>query len=451
MGKIREETGDIFASPRGSVLIHACNLQGTWGKGVALEFRNRVKHLLSTLTKSSKLDHQLICDQYIDAFKIYQDHCKHFLEHPEKSLESLVGTALIMTPNDPHCYRLRRQGIFIACLFTSRGYGRRRDSEHEILENTRLALNDLHRRIETIKEGEPVLVKYGNSEGRVLIGNCKAVKLNSGNFGIDWKKTKSVLEAGPLDIVVVSPDEGPAGPRPGNRESDDERGHSEVKKARKKDEGGNEKNTVDTQQGSLSKTSTRDQSSSGADSELFVSESKKESPRKGIMSKKSQPFESDEDWSSAPAPAPAPGTKKQERLSLVAEAALKRIPNSSASEAKKQSPQKGTKREESQAAESDHAEVANPRKRVEGGNKESTVDTHQGSSSKTLTRSRSSSRADDEPLASGSKKQSPHKGTKRKNSQPFESYSDWSQAQSPAPKPKKQKKKPASEDEEPKD
>lgn len=38
---IKETEGDIFSSPDGSVLIHACNCQGAWGAGVAAAFRTK--------------------------------------------------------------------------------------------------------------------------------------------------------------------------------------------------------------------------------------------------------------------------------------------------------------------------------------------------------------------------------------------------------------------------
>ena len=48
-------------------------------------------------------------------------------------------------------------------------------------------------------------------ENRVPIGDCRAVRLNSGKFGVPWERTKRVLEEGPLDMVIVKPigDDGP--------------------------------------------------------------------------------------------------------------------------------------------------------------------------------------------------------------------------------------------------
>lgn len=39
------------------------------------------------------------------------------------------------------------------------------------------------------------------------MGSCYAVRINSGRFGVEWQKTKAVLEAGDLDVTVVRPRE----------------------------------------------------------------------------------------------------------------------------------------------------------------------------------------------------------------------------------------------------
>jgi len=49
--------------------------------------------------------------------------------------EALVGTCLL----------IRGEGHDVACLFTSRAYGRRKDSPREILDATRSAVGDLLR------------------------------------------------------------------------------------------------------------------------------------------------------------------------------------------------------------------------------------------------------------------------------------------------------------------
>ena len=65
----------------------------------------------------------------------------------------------------------------------------------EILDNTKNALEDLARQIGEIRES-----------GQEL-GVCHAVRINSGKFGVEWEKTKAVLEAGDLDITVFRPED----------------------------------------------------------------------------------------------------------------------------------------------------------------------------------------------------------------------------------------------------
>ena len=96
--------GDLFAAPAHSILVHACNTLGSWGSGIALTFRQN----------------------YPAQFAQYQAHCVTYGQ-------ALVGTCLLI-PGDKHG---------IACLFTSRAYGKYKDAPDEILAATRKALKDL--------------------------------------------------------------------------------------------------------------------------------------------------------------------------------------------------------------------------------------------------------------------------------------------------------------------
>ena len=59
------------------------------------------------------------------------------------------------------------------------------------MENTRKALENLAKQVAEMRAaGEEV-------------GKCCPVRINSGRFGVEWQKTKAVLEAGGLDITVV--------------------------------------------------------------------------------------------------------------------------------------------------------------------------------------------------------------------------------------------------------
>ena len=63
------------------------------------------------------------------------------------------------------------------------------------MDNTKSALKDLARQIAEIQQS-----------GQEL-GDCHAVRINSGKFGVEWQKTKAVLEAGDVDITVLRPEE----------------------------------------------------------------------------------------------------------------------------------------------------------------------------------------------------------------------------------------------------
>ena len=78
------------------------------------------------------------------------------------------------------------------------------------MENTKQALKDLAGQVAEMGES-------GEEEG----GKCYAVRINSGRFGVEWQKTKALLEAGDLDITVFRPEEdervGDAGPAAGRK------------------------------------------------------------------------------------------------------------------------------------------------------------------------------------------------------------------------------------------
>lgn len=88
---ISEHIGDLFDAPANSLLIHACNCKGWWGKGIAEAFK----------------------EKYPAAFKVYQAHCK------KTSERQLVGKALLIPPqpNDRHQH-------YVGCVFTSAAPGK---------------------------------------------------------------------------------------------------------------------------------------------------------------------------------------------------------------------------------------------------------------------------------------------------------------------------------------
>lgn len=118
--KLNYIRGDLFSAPRNAILVHACNTRGSWGGGMALAFR----------------------DQYPTQYESYRAHCK---EHGQ----SLIGTCLLLPGTD--------DSHSIACLFTSRAYGKRKDTPQEILSATRTAVQDL---LDQNKDGKPLHAWY---------------------------------------------------------------------------------------------------------------------------------------------------------------------------------------------------------------------------------------------------------------------------------------------------
>jgi ADP-ribose 1''-phosphate phosphatase len=110
--------GDIFHAPHGTVIIHACNCVGSWGVGSLLHSDKNIPQ----------------------AFEIYKDHCK------ESTPDELIRTALLIPPQvgDPQ--------HFVACLFTSKKYGRGKDTAQQILNATVPSLEHLTKHMDGVGE-----------------------------------------------------------------------------------------------------------------------------------------------------------------------------------------------------------------------------------------------------------------------------------------------------------
>ncbi|KAL9004446.1 MAG: hypothetical protein Q9188_002745 [Gyalolechia gomerana] len=213
MAIIEERVGDIFDSPPHSILIHACNTAGSWGKGVAAAFK---KYSPS-------------------AYQVQNLHCKR-PSSPSTPLpthqRNLVGTCLLLPPffpaqkTKPTDAQLEKQ-FWIACLFTSRGYGKNTDTAEDILDATKRAVEDLGRQIREYKES------FERGEVKDEMGGCVGVRINSGLFGVEWERTKEVLEGGGVDMLVLRPAEmkgGDDGVKKGVKRKDgpgDKEGHEE--------------------------------------------------------------------------------------------------------------------------------------------------------------------------------------------------------------------------------
>ncbi|KAI1908881.1 ADP-ribose 1''-phosphate phosphatase [Ophidiomyces ophidiicola] len=231
-----ELQGDLFDAPDNAVLIHACNCQGSWGKGIAAIFRNK----------------------YPAAYRIYRAHCqKHLLEmkkisketsgavshgsadvsrtqqrHSKQSLRTLEGTTLLIRPqaSDYISGQRKRSSTkhkrgtlstpeevtgrkhWIACLFTSWHYGSKKGMPDEVLENTALALEDLKRQLEELPlreknetGGYPADEEGDNGKLEEKPTELWSCRLNAGLFGVPWASTKEIIDELGLFITVIIP------------------------------------------------------------------------------------------------------------------------------------------------------------------------------------------------------------------------------------------------------
>ncbi|KAI4812208.1 hypothetical protein E4T44_10504 [Aureobasidium sp. EXF-8845] len=156
---LTERIGDLFGAPSNTLLVHACNCVGSWNAGIALAFQNK----------------------YPAHYAIYQAHCK------SRTPNSLLSTCLLIPPQPGS-----GPNHWIGCLFTSRKYGRGKDSKDDILDSTDSALQDMLEQLEDLKK---------KPKG---VWMCK---INSGSFKVPWSQTKKLIEAltfkGGLQIDVV--------------------------------------------------------------------------------------------------------------------------------------------------------------------------------------------------------------------------------------------------------
>ncbi|KAH1529276.1 hypothetical protein KXX25_001519 [Aspergillus fumigatus] len=189
--KITEIEGDLFHAPDGAALIHACNCQGSWGKGIAKAFK----------------------DKYPAAFAIYRPHCQNLLSSPrymfEPDLQSEEsharssrdvrlpeGTALIIPPQKRDS-EANGKKHWIICLFTSRGFGRAVSPPDVIVRNTELAVADMTRQLAELQTDQ--------SSREESVGELWSCRFNAGLFGVPWERSRRVLEDAGLEVTVVRP------------------------------------------------------------------------------------------------------------------------------------------------------------------------------------------------------------------------------------------------------
>lgn len=144
MNKIIYRKGNLFKNiGNDTVLVHSCNAQGSWGKGIALEFKK----------------------QFPEAYEDYYRFCNQYKRNRQTKLIVGIGA----------WFGYPRGKQRVGCLFTSNGYGKYKDDERTILKNTKRA-------IESLLFLTPEIYTIHSS------------KINSGLFEVPWEKTEKVIE-----------------------------------------------------------------------------------------------------------------------------------------------------------------------------------------------------------------------------------------------------------------
>lgn len=137
---IEYKKGDIFSErSRNRIIVHATNCFGVWGAGIALEFANR----------------------YPEAYRRYNSLCHIYRKN-------MLGRGIVIEGDKD----------LIGCVFTSFGYGKKKDSKKQILENTKKAVTDL-------------LINAQVSLSHNI--EIHSPQINSGLFGVPWPETEKII------------------------------------------------------------------------------------------------------------------------------------------------------------------------------------------------------------------------------------------------------------------
>lgn len=165
--------------------------------------------------------------QYPHAYEVYRKQCEMFINSPESrividptsgkevKLSRPEGEVLLIPPQ-PGDYEREKKGSkaasrkkggsfcphWIACLFTSSGYGKGKSPELAVLRNTRLSVEELRSKVETVSRKK---VDTDKDEKLEEMGGLYGCRFNAGLFGVEWERTKQVLENVGLIMTIVTP------------------------------------------------------------------------------------------------------------------------------------------------------------------------------------------------------------------------------------------------------
>lgn len=172
--QLRDTHTTVEDLPPNTILLHACNCVGRWGSGVAKD----------------------IAEAYPRAAAVYARHCR------ANNPETLVGRCLLIQPQPGE-----QRAVWIACLFTSRGYGRAsarrcgRDEPDIILDQTIRALLDLRDQLDVFSNIHVGRLDRAlrSDKTQVFTGNLRpnmhiySPRFNSGRFAVPWYKTEAIV------------------------------------------------------------------------------------------------------------------------------------------------------------------------------------------------------------------------------------------------------------------
>jgi ADP-ribose 1''-phosphate phosphatase len=176
-GKVKYIKADLFKAPPNSILVHACNTKGSWGGGIAVAFKER----------------------YPSAFQVYKAHC-------DAHGTNLIGTCLLIRNDSSWSAEEQERGHHIACLFTSRAYGKRKDKPEEILSHTKMAVIDLMKQNIDGKVLHSWYVQQRLILQKLILTISYVIsRINSGKFAVPWAQTEEVLEELCVEMIVYDP------------------------------------------------------------------------------------------------------------------------------------------------------------------------------------------------------------------------------------------------------
>ena len=143
------KNGNLFdvINETNAYFIHSCNSKCMWGAGIAAEFKRRFP-------------------------TAFQKYCDKLNEVGAKT-----GSSFVINDGPTK----------IACLIVSVGWGKNKDPEKLIIENTKLAIEDL----------------VNNHVNGVNPVRIHSPKINSGLFNIPWNKTETTIKNIKIDREII--------------------------------------------------------------------------------------------------------------------------------------------------------------------------------------------------------------------------------------------------------